>query len=63
MSRRGVPRGPNKVRFDRLSRRQDLAGRNDVAITAMTYLRASKITVVAKAQLLRALIERKGLPE
>jgi hypothetical protein len=55
MSRRGVLRGPDKVRFDRLSRRQDLAGREDVVITAMTYLRATGITVVTKAQLLRAL--------
>jgi hypothetical protein len=57
MSRRGVLKGPNKVRFDRFSRRQTLAGRADLTITAMTYLRASGITVVTKAQLLRALIE------
>lgn len=57
----GAPKGPDRVRFDRFdrhSRRETIASREDVVITAMTYLRASKITVVTKARLMRALIER-----
>jgi hypothetical protein len=59
MSRRGAPTGPNLARFETDSRRQPLAaGRADRTITAMTYLRASKITVATKAQLMRALKRR-----
>ena len=56
MSRRGVPTGRNSVRFERHSRRDRIGSRLDVTITAMTYLRASEITVLTKATLLRALL-------
>lgn len=59
MSRRGAPTGPNLARFETNSRRQTLAiGRADRTITAMAYLRASKITVITAGQLMRALKRR-----
>jgi hypothetical protein len=55
VSRRGARPGLNLVRFERHSRRERIAGRKDVMITAATYLRASKITVITQAGLLRTL--------
>ncbi len=53
-----MPRWTNRsqqAQFDMHSRRKHFAGSPDVVMTAVTYLRASKITVATKAQMLRAL--------